>query len=178
VAQAPRSREAACVFESEAAERLAQQVAADWFRDLLAATPERAAGRLGRAVVLESRALRRDAMPPLHAHDVDESYRVLEGEVVFHVGGERVHARAGDVVVAPRHVPRTFRVVSERARWLVITSLRSLARYEDFQRAVAPVGAEDEPAWASEEDYAVLTGLAAANGIEILGPPGLLPSAP
>ena len=166
------------MFEREAAERVARQAAGAWFRDRLAGTASRAAGRLARAVVLESPSFRRGVMPPLYAHDVDESYQVLEGEVVFHVGDETVHASAGDVVVAPRHVPRTFRVVSERARWLVITSLRSLARYEDFQRAVAPAEPDARCAgWPSEEEHATLSTIAAANGIEILGPPGLLPAA-
>jgi mannose-6-phosphate isomerase-like protein (cupin superfamily) len=166
------------MFESEAAHDLAAEVAADWFRHRLAGTPDRAAGRLARAAVLESAPMRRGVMPPLHAHDEDESYQVLEGEVVFHVGGETVRARAGDVVVAPRRVPRTYRVESERARWLVITSLRSLSLYEDFQRAVAAVGAhESSSMWPSDEEAATLARIAAANGIEILGPPGLLPAA-
>jgi mannose-6-phosphate isomerase-like protein (cupin superfamily) len=166
------------MFESEAAERLAREAAGEWFRDRLAGTADRAAGRLARAVVLESPSFRRGVMPPLYTHDVDESFQVLEGEVVFHVGGETVQASAGDVVVAPRHVPRTFHVLSERARWLVVTSLRSLARYEDFQRAVAPAEPDSGcAAWAGEEDHATLSGIAAANGIEILGPPGLLPRA-
>src|SRR5688572_25403330 len=164
------------MFDTEAVDRLAHEAAGAWFRDRLADTAERAAGRLARAVVLESPSLRRGVMPPLYAHDVDESYQVLEGQVVFHVGGQTLHAGPGDVVVVARHVPRTFRIVSERARWLVVTSLRSLARYEDFQRAVAPLEPDSGcAAWASDEDFSALTAIGSANGIEILGPPGLLP---
>lgn len=164
------------MFESEAIQGLSADVAGAWFREQLAGTGERAAGRLGRQVVLESARLGRGLMPPLHAHDEDESYQVLEGEIVFHVGGETVRARAGDVVVAPRHVPRTYRVESERARWLVVTSLRSLSLYEDFQRALAPAGpGEGTLLWPSEDEEAAVAGIAAANGIEILGPPGSLP---
>ena len=140
-----------------------------WFADRLAGL----AGGLaeGRATVVE-RSAPAESMPPLHTRDRDESYLVLEGEIVFHVGGETVQAAAGDAVVAPRGVERTFRVVSERARWLVLTAVRSAERYADFLRAVArPV----EGRWPSPDEHAALTALAAANGIAILGPPGSLP---
>jgi quercetin dioxygenase-like cupin family protein len=163
--------------EREAAEQLARLTAGAWFRDRLAGTAGRAAGRLARAVVLESPSFARGVMPPLHAHDVDETYQVLEGAVLFHVGDETVLASAGDVVVAPRHVPRTFRVLSERARWLVVTSLRSLARFEDFQRAVARAAPDSSSDWPSPEEQATVSAIAAANGIDILGPPGRLPAA-
>ena len=106
------------------------------FRERLAGVASGGARAGARVGVFETAALARGTMPPLHAHDEEERYRVLEGEVTFYVGGETVRARPGDVVVAPRDVPRTFCVTSETARWLVVTSLRSLSRYEDFSRAV------------------------------------------
>ena len=48
-----------------------------------------------------------------------------------------VAAQSGDVVVAPAGVAHTFRVESTDARWLVLTRVRSVERYEDFARAVA-----------------------------------------
>jgi hypothetical protein len=115
-------------------------------------------------------------MSPLHVRDRGETVQVLEGEVTFYVGAEVVHARAGDVVVVPPSAPRTFRVSSERARWLVVTDLRSPARYEDFARAVAPADpAATGSAWPSEDEVASLRAIAAANGITVLGPPGTLP---
>jgi mannose-6-phosphate isomerase-like protein (cupin superfamily) len=146
----------------------------------LAQVPATASRTTERLAVIESATLSRGTMPPLHAHDRDESYRVLEGEVVFYVGDETVLARAGEVVVAPSGVPRTFVVTSERARWLLMTTLRSPARYGDFTRAVTRPGRirpAEGPAWPSEEEAAALAAIAAANGIEILGPPGMLPSA-
>ena len=110
-------------------------------------------------------------MPPLHTRDRDESYLVLEGEVVFYVGAEEVVAHAGDAVVAPRGAERTFRVASPRARWLILTDVDSHERYVDFLRAVAP----PDGGRPSEDEHAALTAVAAANGIGIVGPPGLLP---
>jgi hypothetical protein len=79
------------------------------------------------------------------------------------------------VVVAPAGVARTFRVGSEGTRWLVLTQVRCLDRFADFGRAVsAPL---DDPcaSWPSADEQAAVESLAAANGIELLGPPGALP---
>ena len=127
-----------------------------------------------RLAVVELRAVAHGAMPPLHTRAEDETYHVLEGEISFYVGRETTHARPGDLVIAPSGVPRTFRVTSAQARWLVLTSVRSLARYEDFARAVVPPNADRD--WSTPEDAAAVAAIAAANGIEVLGPPGMLPA--
>jgi quercetin dioxygenase-like cupin family protein len=150
-----------------------------WFRERLAELPARAARSGERIAVIESARHTHGTMPPLHAHDRDESYHVLEGEVLFYVGGETVLARSGEVVVAPKDVARTFLVTSESARWLVMTTLRSLVRYEDFTRAVTRPGRSrlgEAPTWPSAEEAQTVAAIAAANGIELLGPPGMLPS--
>jgi mannose-6-phosphate isomerase-like protein (cupin superfamily) len=91
-----------------------------WFVDRIAETAlGTAAGPAG--ALVEREAPRRGLMPPLHARSQDETYHVLAGELIFFVGDEVVRARPGDVVVAPRGVPRTYRVESEGARWLVLT---------------------------------------------------------
>jgi quercetin dioxygenase-like cupin family protein len=149
---------------------------ADAARDRLARLPARGGRGETRVAAIESLEFPRGTMPPLHVRDRDETVQVLVGEVTFYVGPEVVHARAGDAVVLPRDVPQAFRVVSERARWLVVTELRSLVRYEDFGRVVAPAEPSAHPrAWASEDDAATVSAIAAANGITVLGPPGLLP---
>jgi hypothetical protein len=100
---------------------------------------------------------------------------VLEGEVLFFVDDEVVPASPGDVVVAAAGAERTFRVESDGARWLVLTRVASLERYLDFNRAVVDPIAVPVSGWPSEEDEAALSSLGAANGIELLGPPGVLP---
>ena len=123
-----------------------------------------------RMVAVERVATTPGVMPPLHRRSEDESYYVVEGELTFYVGGEVARACAGDVVAAPGSVPRTFRVESERARWLVLTRVSSPSRFEDFGRALAC------PAdWHGPEDEARIAVLGAPNGIEVLGPPGSLP---
>jgi hypothetical protein len=100
---------------------------------------------------------------------------VLEGEVLFFIDDEVVPAGPGDVVVAAAGAERTFRVVSEDARWLVLTRVTSLERFLDFNRA-APEVVSIPLSWSpTGEDFAAISSIAAANGIEMLGPPGVIP---
>lgn len=46
--------------------------------------------------------------PKLHTHPYAETFVVLEGSAVFEVGGERIDALAGMVLVAPADVPHRF----------------------------------------------------------------------
>ena len=115
------------------------------------------------------------AMPPLYKRDEAETFRVLEGEVVFFIDDEVVPAGPGDVVVAAAGAERTFRVDSEDARWQIVTRVESLESFLDFNRAVVEPVAVPVSGWPSAEEEAALTWVGAANGIELLGPPGVLP---
>ena len=46
--------------------------------------------------------------PPLHRHDFDETFYILEGEITFQLGEERLTRRAGELAFAPRGVPHTY----------------------------------------------------------------------
>jgi mannose-6-phosphate isomerase-like protein (cupin superfamily) len=46
--------------------------------------------------------------PRLHTHPYAETFVVLEGHAIFEVGGERIDAVAGMVLVAPPGVPHRF----------------------------------------------------------------------
>jgi len=73
---------------------------------------------------------------PLHVHEhEDELFYVLEGEHVFQVGDQEVHAGPGGLVFAPRGVPHAQRRVAPRTgRILVLTSP---AGFEGFFRVLA-----------------------------------------
>jgi mannose-6-phosphate isomerase-like protein (cupin superfamily) len=143
-----------------------------WFADELTAAATSAAGH----VAMVARSAREGHMPPLVRRSESETYRVLEGEVVFFVGKDMIWAGPGDVVVAPADVPRTFRVASAEARWLVLTQVRSLDSFNDFARAVSAPLLTPARGWPSEHEHAAVRAIGAANGIELLGPPGALPS--
>jgi mannose-6-phosphate isomerase-like protein (cupin superfamily) len=46
--------------------------------------------------------------PRLHRHSYDETWVVVEGNVVFKAGDERQAAGPGDVVIVPAGVPHKF----------------------------------------------------------------------
>lgn len=57
---------------------------------------------------------------PLHSHPTyEETFYVLEGEMLFHVDGEEARCGPGSVASAPAGVPHAFLVTSEYARFLV-----------------------------------------------------------
>jgi quercetin dioxygenase-like cupin family protein len=101
---------------------------------------------------------------PLHVHrDTDEGFYVLEGELTLWAGDETHVLRAGDGLLAPNGIPHTLRVGDSGARWLVASMP---ADFEAFVRAVS--------AEAPGPDR--LTEIAAEHDIDILGPPGMLPT--
>ncbi len=117
---------------------------------------------------------RQGDMPPLHVHHQDdETFYVLEGELTLFLGDQQVTLLAGQAALAPREVPHVYRVESELARWLVITSPSG---FEEFVRAIAEPTERDElPPEGRPVDPQAIAQAAAQVGIEVLGPPGTLP---
>lgn len=123
-----------------------------------------------RVVICDQEMARGDS-PPLHRHErEDEVFHILEGQVRFRVGAAEVLAHAGETLVGPKGVPHSFRVESERARFLTITV------GGDFETMVREMGRPAgeglppfaEPTAALKE---ALSAAAARNNITILGPP-------
>ena len=72
------------------------------------------------------------AATPLHVHEEEETFYVLEGELTFYLGdGGPIAAPAGSFVHVPVGEAHSFRVVSETARYLIIT----IPQHERFYRA-------------------------------------------
>jgi uncharacterized cupin superfamily protein len=129
-----------------------------------------------RTIMIESE-LAYGEMPPLHVHGADESFHVFEGSLTVYLGGDAVRLEAGKTFVAPRGVPHTYRTESAKARVLTMSRVESAARYDDFLRAVARPSESEAPAWATAEDEATVSAIAAAAGITVLSAPGELPAA-
>ncbi|HET8757844.1 MAG TPA: quercetin 2,3-dioxygenase [Solirubrobacteraceae bacterium] len=129
----------------------------------------------GGALALMDERGRRGDMPPLHVHRRDdETFYVLAGEMRLFVGSEEIVLGAGQSALAPRDVPHAYRVESEEARWLVITAP---AGFDAFVREVSePAPADELPPAGRRVDETFLGQAAAKAGIEILGPPGALPT--
>jgi mannose-6-phosphate isomerase-like protein (cupin superfamily) len=145
-----------------------------WFIDNLVRIHIDGATSDGKLALIEERAVRGD-MPPLHVHhEDDEAFYVLDGELSLFVAGEQRTLGPGQAALAPRGVPHSYRVESEEAHWLVITTP---AGFDSFVREVAePAPADELPPPGRPHDPDALARAAGKVGIEFLGPPGALPA--
>lgn len=74
----------------------------------------------GNLFIIEHSGLMPKTGPALHLHYAQEEwFYVMQGEVAFQVGDERVHLRSGESVLAPRLVPHTFSAVGSPAHLLI-----------------------------------------------------------
>ena len=142
-----------------------------WFLGSEVVTAVRhAAGEDGMSAIV-CRAARGDA-PPVHVHSTeDELFHVLDGELRLWVDGEERTLRPGETALAPKGVVHGYRVESEEARWLVVTTRGDFERFVD---AVSRPAEHDAlPPLAPPAPAAVerVTAVARAHGIEIVGPP-------
>jgi quercetin dioxygenase-like cupin family protein len=72
--------------------------------------------------------------PPPHRHDFEETFVLLEGEIVATFRGEKTVVRAGETVHIPANAPHQFRNASDGA--VRMLCLCSPAGQEDFFREV------------------------------------------
>jgi quercetin dioxygenase-like cupin family protein len=97
--------------------------------------------------VIESAAPPGFTGPPLHHHDFDETFYVLEGELTVQLRDEVFGVRAGQLAFAPRGVPHTFtNLGADRARYLIVCTPAGFERY--FARMAAERRGVDPPDWA------------------------------
>jgi mannose-6-phosphate isomerase-like protein (cupin superfamily) len=83
--------------------------------------------------------------PPLHHHDFDEGFYVLEGELTFRLGDELLTRRAGELAYAARGAHHTFANQSgAEARMLIICTPAGFERYFQ-QMAAREAGVEPPP---------------------------------
>jgi quercetin dioxygenase-like cupin family protein/ketosteroid isomerase-like protein len=83
----------------------------------------------------------RESGPPPHAHPWDEAYIGVEGEVEVTIGDMVSTLRAGDVVCAPEGTLHCYRIVTDAARFRVITSGHRASAFFADMDANAPAGA-------------------------------------
>ncbi|MFW6448200.1 MAG: cupin domain-containing protein [Halobacteriota archaeon] len=106
---------------------------------------------------------------PPHVHGrEDETFHVLEGEVVLTVGDETVVADAGTIVHGPRGVPHGHANVSDDEA--VLLTWVHPAGFEEFMARAAP--RMTDPADPPELDMARVLELAPEYGIEFFLPDG------
>jgi quercetin dioxygenase-like cupin family protein len=109
----------------------------------------RSAQSNGAVSVVELAASADFAGPPLHHHDFDEAFYVLEGEMTFQLGDELRTVGPGELIFAARGSHHTLANLSGApARYLVVCTP---AGFENrFARTAAERAGVDPPAWALE----------------------------
>ena len=111
------------------------------------------------------------ASPPLHTHPQDESYVVLEGRLTVQAGeDERFELGPGAIGVVPMRVPHTFRVDSETARVLVLSTPAGLERLV-LDASVPALARTLPPADAARPSPDELQQIFETNGQVNMGPP-------
>jgi quercetin dioxygenase-like cupin family protein len=85
--------------------------------------------------------------PPLHRHDFDETFYILEGELTFQLGDDIFVRRAGELAFAPRGAPHTYANLSGApVRALLVITPAGFERY--FARIAAELQGVEPPSWA------------------------------
>ena len=114
--------------------------------------------------------------PPLHVHEhEDEGFYVLEGEVTLWAGDEPPRKLVpGEYALAPHGLPHTYRAGEAGAVMLVTAAPGNFVPF--LREAGEPAARPELPVLDGPPDAERLARIAAAHGITILGPPGMLPS--
>ena len=140
-----------------------------WFLGTLATIKVSGEASDGRFALIEF-VFPRHASPPLHTHPQDESYIVLEGRLTVQAGDERFELTPGAAAVVPMHVAHTFRVDTETARVLVLSTpagLERMVRDGSVPAAVPTLPPSEAPRPSPEQ----LEGIFRAHGQVNVGPP-------
>jgi quercetin dioxygenase-like cupin family protein len=140
-----------------------------WFLGTLATIKVPGEATDGRFALIEF-LFPRHASPPLHTHPQDESYVVLEGRLTVQAGEQRFELFPGAAAVVPMGVAHTFRVDSDTARVLVLSTPAGLERFvrDGSVRATKPTLPPSETPRPSPEQ---LEGVFRAHGQVNVGPP-------
>jgi mannose-6-phosphate isomerase-like protein (cupin superfamily) len=139
-----------------------------WFLDTLVVEHRRASDM--ETVVLEM-TLPVGSAPPLHVHDdLDDTWYILDGEMVVRCGDGEVVVGAGHWVSMPRGVPHTFRVVGDRdARILLV---HDNASFRDYVRELStPARAHVVPTQPHFPPIDEMARIAASHDLRPIGPP-------
>jgi quercetin dioxygenase-like cupin family protein len=101
----------------------------------------------------------RDSGPPPHEHPWLEAYYVLEGEVAVTQSGTEVVHGPGAFLTTPAGMTHTYRIASEQARFLVITTGDRASVF------FADVAANVPPGAPTPESLPTLIEVAKRNGL-------------
>jgi quercetin dioxygenase-like cupin family protein len=140
-----------------------------WFVGTLATirVPGEAVG--GRYALIEF-LFPRGASPPRHTHPQDESYIVVDGQLTVQADERRFELGPGGTAAVPMGIAHTFRVDSETARVLVLSTPAGLERFVR-DGSVPAAAAALPPADAARLSAEELARVFEAHGQVNVGPP-------
>ncbi len=134
-----------------------------WFLGIpthVLATAEQTGGAFG----LLEHVIPAGAASPWHVHHAeDEAFYVVEGEMTFLCGDQRLRAGPGTFVYGPRDIPHGFRVEGTQPARLLLQCTPG-----GFERFVIDLSESTPPS--GPPDFAKMMALAAQYNSEILGP--------
>lgn len=116
----------------------------------------------GTLSVVESHDLSGGGPPPHIHHREDETFQILAGEYEFTVGDQKIAARAGDILFAPRGIPHGYRCTSPAGGKLSVTITPA-----GFEKFFAEIGALTP---AQQQEIPRLLAIAQRYGLEFLPP--------
>ena len=101
----------------------------------------------GQVSLIENVVPPHSAGPPLHRHDFDEAFYLLEGELIFQVGDVLATKGVGELAFAPRNVAHALANHSDAsARYLLVCTPAGFERH--FARIAAEAAGVAPPLWA------------------------------
>lgn len=123
----------------------------------------------GEFAIIEDRAPR-GKTTPLHTHPrFEETFCVIDGEMLFHLAGEETACGPRSVVSVPRGVPHAFLVTSDYATWFTIFTPGDVAEAFIREAGDAPTspGADPPPL----DIPRIIAAGEKTGGMVALGPP-------
>jgi quercetin dioxygenase-like cupin family protein len=126
----------------------------------------------GAFLLIEDTAMR-GKTTPLHSHpEHDETFYLIEGEILLHIDGSEQVARAGSVAAIPRGVPHAFLVISESARFLGFITPGDASAEAFFRQAGEPAPSRTPPPEGTPLNIEAIIGAGKQTGfMDMLGPP-------
>jgi quercetin dioxygenase-like cupin family protein len=123
------------------------------------------------AFILLEQTSQRGKTTPLHRHpSEDETFIVLEGQLILHIDGTNHTGSPGSIISVPRGAPHAFVVTSDIFRGLILFTPGNQACEAWMRAAGDPAPAYDLPE-PGPPDIGRLAAAAEQHGVDILGPP-------